>query len=889
MSISVALDIESTGFDPRLDQIIEIAAIKFDGEKIIDSFETLLNPGMKIPSIISHITNIHDEDVADAPRFDDIREKLVEFLGNHPIVGHNIEFDVIFLIGKGLKLKNKMYDTLQLSAILLPGLASYSLDTLSRVLKISHDTKHRAMPDTKASYELFLLLKKKIDEIPSRTLAQIHELLKRSTWTMKELFLSAHGNRTRKPKKTEPHIEDTKYAKSLDIDEAQLLQWYDHGGKIEKSMKDYEPRPSQREMTSLILESFYENRKKLIEAGTGIGKTLAYLLAAAFWSLKNNQKVVISTHTRNLQSQILEKDLPLIQELISPAKCKVALVKGRRNYLSQKRLELFQRRDSFEDHEICFLIKILLWLPKTETGDLEELTLQGKEFGLPDEVCCGEYVCPHEDPEFKNQCFLVKAREKALQADIIVINHALLLQDAIAETPILPEYLKVIIDEAHQLERVATDTLTVILSFHSFQRPFDKIKKLLRMMGRNLKDAASMGKCKDLRQQVDSLIGRIEIFFGLVGIFLEKHLPSENTYSQLNLMTADLQSKEWIQVREAGKMITENGKEMLEQISGMQETLQEWGNKEWKEIKGNIYECQKKLADLQSILESEEQALDQITWIYKSYEENVSMRRSPVDVGPILAELFFSRKESVILTSATLRTDHSFNFIRSELGLDESFSESFLPSHFSFPDQVKILIPEDLPEPATEGYFLNCAKVISDIIVKNGGRTLVLFTSKKTLSATYHQVAPDLKQKGFIVLAQHITGGRGKIIEHFKDEPGNCAIFGTSSFWEGIDIQGNDLNCVIIQKLPFDPPNDPMVVARSKKYADSFNQYQLPRAILRFKQGFGRLIRSNTDTGSIVVLDTRIIQKSYGRKFLESIPEGIRIEYGSMNNLPDFL
>ncbi len=901
MKTCIALDIESTGFDPRTDQVIEIAAVKFEGDKIIDTFETFINPQIPIPHIITHITGIKDQDVAEAPTLESLREKLEAFIGDAPIVGHNIDFDVNFLRAKGVSITGPLYDTLQLSMILLPGLPSYSLDTLGRTLKLHHDQKHRAMSDTVACYKLFLILQEKIHEIDGTTLKKIQTILKRSTWHLREIFLETETPAAPKKEHSSAFPKDIAAA-PYEQSAEELLATYSPEGKLAKIVKSYETRPSQQHMTELILEAFAQDKKRLIEAGTGVGKTLAYLMAAVHYALKQHKKIVISTYTHNLQEQLLKKDVPLVEKLIAPSAFKIALVKGRRNYLSYKRLELLMMKDAFDDVETTLIIKILLWLTRSssssgmssssgsdQTGDLDELTFVGKEYSLLDEICCAEYACSHDDPEFKNGCYLMKARQKAMNADIVIVNHALLLQDSNAENPILPEYDDLIVDEAHHLEKVATDAFTVALAFHSFQRPFEKLKKSLDVLGRFIKEASVLDEIQSARKTTEHLVGRIDIFFGLAGIFLEKHLGQSQFYSQLNLSDADVMSKEWLQTRDAGKTVSDSARELMEQLSKIHEAAPEKNSVPWKEVKGYMYECEKKLADLQSVLQSEGETFNQMTWINKTYEDNITIRRSPVDVGPLLTNVLWNQKSSIILTSATLRTDHTFNFIRDQLGLDQSFEETHLPSHFSYPDQVKILIPEDLPEPATEGYFMSCAKLIKNIIKANGGRTLVLFTAKKALSATYHQIAPELKKEGINVLAQQISGGRGKIVEHFKDEPETSAIFGTQSFWEGVDLRGNDLNCVVIQKLPFDPPNDPMIVARSKKYSDPFNEYQLPKAILKFKQGFGRLIRSSEDTGTIIVLDTRIVQKKYGHQFLEALPEGIRIEYGSKDNLQKFL
>lgn len=908
----IALDLETTGFNAVEDQVIEIAAVKFTDGKVVETFDTLINPEIPVPSMITHITGLKNEDLVNAPHFEQIKDKLIEFIGPHPIVGHNISFDVTFLNQKGLNLINPLYDTVQLAGILMPGLASYSLDTLTRILKITHTKKHRAMSDTMACMELFFMLEERISQIDPDTFKQIENVLGRSTWSLSELFMIPRTGKQKaksnKKSKNTQKQEDTDSVPKITADvltEENILNIYSETGPlaqiIQASGQTYEPRAMQQKMTAEILKAFKNNSGLLVEAGTGTGKTMAYLLAAIYWSLTYHQKVVISSYTINLQQQIFKKDLPLIksalQKLDPGIKVNAAILKGRKNYLSLKRLEKFLEKDFFMDHEVSLLIKVLLWIKHTQTGDLEELSVQNKEFLVLEDICCSEYVCPHEIPEFKNGCYLMKARAKAEQSDIIVVNHALLLQDAMATTPLLPESGYLIVDEAHHLEKVATDSFTITLSFNSFLRSFEKLLKISEnLMHQNpdsIEAKATFPQIKELKNYLNQIISRIDIFFGLIGIFMEKNMDPSQFQYQLNLKPYHLNGTDWQKVRDAAKSIGELGMGILQALNALNEILKsdKVTSPYSGDIKNSSYECERRLADLKTALQ-EEQLNKQISWVYKAPDPvngSINMKSAPYSIGQKLSEIIFKRKKSVILTSATLRTDHSFSFIREQLSLDNNFTEIALPSHFAYPDQVKILIPEDLPEPMTEGYFLSCCDLIYNIIKKNGGRTLILFTSKKALSATYHKIAAQLKVDGFTLLAQNITGGRGKIIEHFKDEPGTSAILGTASFWEGVDIPGHDLTCVVMQKLPFDPPEDPIILARSQKYHNSFGQFQLPRAILKFKQGFGRLIRSSKDTGSIIILDSRITQKSYGRQFLESLPEGIKIEYCGKKNLTEFL
>lgn len=880
MDTYIALDIETTGFDSENDQVIEIAAIQFKDEKIINTFNTLINPGIHIPSIITHITGIKDEDTGNAPTLDEVKEDLVKFLGSYPIIGHNIDFDINFLRQKGLPLKNTLFDTLQLSTILLPDLPSYSLDTLTLLLNIEHTQKHRALSDTIASQKLFLLLENKINEIDGETYKEIEEIIKKSTWPLKDLFLKKRGNPPLGLSKKKPQKE-TALPPHFEFNEETISHFYSPEGPLAEQIARYEHRSSQEEITKKILEKFAGESNLVVEAGAGTGKTIAYCLASIAWAFESKEKVIISTYSKTLQEQIIENDIPLLKSALKNLDINAAVLKGRKNYLSSGRLKKFIQKDFFEDFEVTLLIKILVWLKKTKTGDFEELAIQGKEYSVIEDLCCDQFNCIHEDPLYRSGCYAVKAKQKAEKADIIIVNHALLIQDSVSISPLLPVCDYLIIDESHHLEKVTTDNLTISLSSSSLVKPFEKLHSLF--IGLNEKN----DQIKDAIKLNSDLTAKINIFFGLLGIYMENHLePNEFEY-QMNLKIENTDNIEWYKVKESASSIIDHGKELLKKSFEGADLLSNQKSGALTELKNHLLECENRIQNVAEIFS--ENFLRRINWIFKAVDTGCCLKSAPINVGDYLRTLLYDNKKSIILTSATLTIDKTFNFIRDQLSLDDSFETISIPSHFHYPDQVKIIIPQDLPEPATEGYFNSSSDLISQIIEKNGGRTLVLFTSKKALTATYLKIAPDLKDKKINIYAQHVTGGRGKILEHFKAAPANSAIFGTASFWQGIDLPGNLITCVIIQKLPFDPPSDPILMARSQRYTDSFNDYQLPHAIMKFKQGFGRLIRSSEDKGSIVILDSRIVQKSYGQKFLSSLPEGIQIEYTETHNTVDFI
>ncbi len=899
MQTFVSLDIETTGFNPEKDQIIEFAGVKFNENEIVETYQSLVNPAQPVPPLISHMTGISNDLLAGAPSLEEVSEEILRFIGQSPIVGHNIEFDVTFLNQKGLPLKNDLYDTLQLSSILLPGLPSYSLDTLGRILKIEHLEKHRALSDSVAAYNLFKILLDKIKEIDATTLAEINAILDKSSWPLKTLFKNAKNNQqnTASSHENRDNLKDleSRPQKQTALTEKQFSTFFNTDGPLSKVIQDYESRPSQTQITEKITKAFREEHHYMLEAGTGTGKTLAYLLAAVNHALNGGSKVVISTYTKNLQDQIYNKDIPLLKNALNQIDenltFKHTLLKGRRNYISLKRLNSLMDKPLFEDHEATFLLKILLWLKQTENGDLEEINLQGREYPLKDDICCDEYTDEEEDLFQRN--FLKEARRKAENADIIIVNHALTVQDSVSESGLLPEYDYIIFDEAHHLESVTTESLTINLSLNSYVKPYEKLIRILSGLEKS-------NLVLNVATKTESILTRTEIFFGLLGIFIEKYSSPDAYQSQLIIKENALSSLEWNKVKDSAEILNDLNGQLLSELQILTGSLTKEENDGLsfdhnkaaknapREIRTITHEIQKRTENMHTVFLSGDWQ-NHINWTYKTFDGLGCIKSAPLQVGDTLKKIFYDAKKSVILTSATLQTDKSFQYLRKSLNLNERFDEATLPSHFSYPDQVKIIIPEDLPRPMTEGYFKACSRLIHDIIIKNGGRTLVLFTSKKALTATYMDIAPELRKEGYEVLAQGLSGGKGKILEHFKEEPGKSALFGTDSFWEGVDIAGDMLTCIVMQKLPFDPPSDPIISARGALFMDSFNEYQLPRAILKFKQGFGRLIRTEKDKGSMIILDSRIIQNGYGRRFLESLPEGIKIDYGTVATVADLL
>ncbi len=853
----ISLDIETTGLSKERNDIIEIGAVKFDEHKIHDRYQTFIHYDGEIPELVTHITSITNKDLEGAPNLQDIADDLYEFLGDLPIVGHNINFDLDFLIEKGFILNNQRLDTLPLTQIIKPGLPTYSLDMLTEEFEIQHKKKHRAQDDAIATSELFNLCVAEISQIDKHTLARIKEIVSKSNWGLKDVFLNINSNV--EPSKSAGN-GDEQPTGHLNWDKDEILKLYEENNSI----PDYEKREPQIKMTEKIIEAFSEKKNLIIEAGTGTGKSLAYLLPAIYKARSEETKVVIATHTKNLQDQLFNKDIPLAHNLIKEG-FKCAVLKGRNNYLSGERLLQFMQKSFFYDAEVSMLIKVLLWKNHTKTGDKEELSLQGREYFNWLDICCDGIKCPHNDAKFSHKCYLSKAREKAAKADVIITNHSLLLNDTIGPTQILPEYRHLIVDEAHHLENEATSALTITITNELITNPIKNLKDLLK------REPELVGELEELESKVD-------ILFGILGMFYQKFIQYASFIQQLTLNEYMYESIEWERLSDATQNTTLKGEQVFKDLHAFAESIddEDFAAYIQYEMEG-VAELMRKLSFV--ILEKGVSDFGKsVCWVFTKYDKTLGIQCAPVQVREHLRGTLLHDKDSIVMTSATLSVDHKFDYIKYQLGLDDDFEDVIMPSHFKYDEQVEVIIYKDLKAPNTPGYFEETSEIIKREAIENGGRMLVLFTAKKAIEATFLKLTPELKSHGISILAQNMSGGRNKIIELFKKNPENSIIFGTNSFWEGIDIKGEALNTVIIQKLPFDPPNDPVHSARGELFDNPFFDYQVPRAILRFKQGFGRLIRSAKDKGRVIVLDSRVLNKNYGEMFLNSLPEGVNVQ-----------
>lgn len=625
-------------------------------------------------------------------------------------------------------------------------------------------------------------------------------------------------------------------------------------GLIAKYHKDYEYRLGQIKMAEAVLRAFEEKKHLIVEAGTGTGKTLAYLVPAIAAALGQKKRIIISTGTKNLQEQLMEKDIPFLQKVL-PKKFTAAYMKGRSNYACLYRIGKAENQPILEGlDEMDYFEEIRHWARESATGDRAELVNLPENLSFwgrinaKSETCLGQ-KCPDFEP-----CFVTRMRARAEEADIVIVNHHLFFADLNIRGNeygrVLPDYSAVIFDEAHLVEDIAAD-------YFGFQVSTFQIDELVR-------DAENLPITDSIVvRDITKLVARI---IGLADQFWTRFAQGRAQDGRFPLLPNAFAQKvrDEIQPTPLGEayFAFDSALERLE--SGV-----------------DVYA--EKMTEAESLLRRIRQTRFDLDFVCSQGEKNyvywlerrgrgMFLRASPIDVSHLLQEKLFDKLETVVMTSATLSTNGKFNFIKDRLGLDTTKTDTLLaPSSFDYQKQAIIYLPKAMPEPRAPEFNQMAANEIIKLLNITNGRAFVLSTSLSSMNQLYELVSMRVN---FPCLVQGSMSKAG-LLERFRRTP-NAVLFATSSFWQGVDVQGEQLSCVIIDKLPFAVPTDPIVAARTRFIDDnggkSFFDYSVPNAVITLKQGIGRLIRSATDKGVIALLDPRLKTKGYGKDFINSLP-----------------
>lgn len=893
------VDLETTGNSSRKgDRIIQIAIVLMKNGEIIDRYMRFVNPGHKIPPFIRELTNIYDKDVENAPRFADIAEDVRELLEGTVFVAHNTAFDLPFLQSEFERCRIRKWhgqqiDTVELSKIVFPSLPSYRLQDISEALNISLPAAHRADDDAEATSELLRQCFIKLHTLPVETIELLHRRSFKLKSDLPSLFYTVLKN-IRHKKAAQPYVKfrgiPYKPITRSDVQEAKAVTYPRHElnkvTALQKIFPAFEKRNAQLEFMDTVWHALKNKQEVAAEVPTGIGKTVAYLLPAAIRAIETEEPVVISTYTNYLVDKIVASELKKISKLLD-VPLTSTVIKGKHHYISLRKFEELLMLSEQSYDETFSIMQILVWLTETTTGDLSELTASGGGQLFIDRIRSRQYLMTEDEREAD---YFTKHLEAAKHTHFIITNHAMLLSDMNREQPIFDHISGLIVDEAHQLVHTATKFRETVFSYTTWKyvmgqlgangedQLFPAVVSLLNRLGEpnGLEDKllASYERFTTIFDEVTNQLAYYRLpkmrHQGNRTAYMFHEFPEEKqVFAEVSkVMFEYLEDAEVME----GKLLIHTENMTKSEVA----LVEEWSY--WlQELKIKAGEW------IELFLETD---ADNFTvWIEKderSLPSSLLVIRHPLDSSRIVRKFTSRLTEQsigVIWTSGTLAIGERTRYIPEQLGIAQTTPLHLFHAPQEFYEGATMYIVNNMPDiqqVSQSDYIEEVAHAVVQAAIATGGRLFVLFTSKDMLRKTYELIVDSEQLAEYALFAQGITGGsRMKLLKSFS-QFNQSVLFGTSSFWEGVDVPGDALSAVIVVRLPFASPENPVFKAKAEKIAqegkNAFQEYALPEAILRMRQGFGRLIRSSKDKGAFIVLDRRIETKSYGRQFIQALP-----------------
>ncbi len=945
----VVVDLETTGLDPEKDQIIEIGAIKFVDGKETETLEQLINPGRSIPEFITRLTGISDQDVEGKPSIDEIFPQLERFIGDAAFVGQQVNFDASFLeyhfrkrnndfqfwedtVRRFKYLSNLRIDTLFIARIFMPFLAKFKLGELAKYFGYNLENAHRAVEDARATGHIFLELVERALAIDNSALADIINLLYPNSRRAKNFFVPVLQFKKMKNIQSTSTglIDDIKNAQQfynvignlkrepyaliddadiVPVHEQEIDNYFTDEGALAQLIENYELRPQQQEMAHHVAEAFNNESFLIAEAGTGVGKSMAYLIPAVEYAERNRKsgkRVIISTNTKNLQEQLFFKDIPTVFSA-NGAKFTAALLKGRANYICLEKWHtiMTDMNQRISQDERSRILPLVLWVRETRTGDIAENAAFQLErnFGLWRKLIAEPSYCPGRACKYYTDCFLMKAREQARKADIVIVNHSLLFSDLVSENSILDRYDLLVMDEAHNIEKSAAEYLGIRVSFWDFRNAYHKLYEeepkrsgiLQQLELRLSRGRLGEEEQKTITRQIhftkrssQQIKESVQIFYNELSRQLRaRYMPRGADSSEENRVRYFKGFKyfknlfdEIEKIQSSLEGIIKNLSRLIDYLSDLEEDSFEFQDQLLRELIALGTDFHDLKENFAFCIHAEKD--DFVYWLDISRNErnnDIILHGVPLNIAHLLKKNLFDKLKTGVFTSATLAVNKSFDYFAERTGLNllekRQVSSVQLGSPFDFENQLILGVLDFMPDPRNADYTTALADIIKSIHQSQHTGMLVLFTSYGMLNRVYGDLKAHFDAERILLLAQGKSGSRTNLINQFRENR-DSVLFGTDSFWEGVDVPGEALELLFIPKLPFDVPSDPLIAARmdeiKKRGGNPFFEYSVPEAIIKFRQGFGRLIRSKTDRGVVLVGDNRLSRMQYGKQFLNSLP-----------------
>ena len=909
----VAIDIETTGLNADWDEIIQLSALRFRGEEVISQYVSLVKPKGKVPKFIEHLTHISAAELKTAPGINEVLQNFCRFIGSSPLVGHNIGFDLNFInkfLARGgeFPLNNMFWDTAEIARIYLPFVTDHKLITLASYFGIELDNAHRADADALATGKLFkaltthilahfgYLLNARLQDLATQANLNsgLSEYLKLIVKQQRSTALT--GDKPVPLKNELNNVIEHSVTGSI----KSIPEIFADDGIFASKFPNFEFRAGQMTMAEQVANTFAKQEFLVVEAGTGVGKSFAYLVPAIDFSQRNKTKVVVSTNTKNLQEQLFFKDLPQLKKIL-PLSFKAVLVKGRENYICERRWqELLQEQTrGITSYDAYGLLNLIVWKEHTHTGDVSENSSFDKNrfSGLWHKICSDRYLCGGRKCPFFHTCYVMKLRKHIETASIVVINHSLLLSDAQMDNSTLGEYQYLVIDEAHNLMAAASKNLGFTLGYVDLNSLFNQLahtsKKyaggFLSLLTQAMHKSVLTNEqkthietlCTKLAMEIEAQRQVITNLFNLAADYCKE----AKSYNKLRIKNLDA----FPDIGALLKDLSHAFKDILKDLTALDNVLRTFNSNQVKDLdimKDNLNGYLLRYAETESLLlDLLNPDLDNYAlWIENdsNSERNIPTSTfcyAPVEVSAHLNNLLYNKIPCIVCTSATLSIRGSFKFFLNQSGLSlvsaKNVAQSIVESPFDYDKQSLLLISSFLPEHKDKFFQSQALGCLEQILTTTNVGTMALFTSYKDLDAVYDHLGDTLYHLNRPFFAQGKGSSRNSILDEFKKSK-NAVLLGTSSFWEGVDVQGDSLSLLILYKIPFQVPSEPIVEALIDKLErenkDSFMHLMLPNALLRLRQGFGRLIRSKTDRGIVLIMDSRVSKKKYGTYFKQILP-----------------